>query len=135
VTKSAVAALVAASIALFTMDVTAAGSGAAGSYQSASSSNFCKTIKTFAVAEPPTYVTISTYHVWAKLYLPAYEKLASEAPSSSVKKLLTEIVTILKFEEHATSLTKLEKYVATNGALWKKGVLQLTESTITCATA
>jgi hypothetical protein len=129
------AASLAASIALFTVGVFAAGSGAAGSYQSASSSNFCKTIKTFAVAEPPTYVTISTYHVWAKLYLPSYERLASEAPSSSVKKLLTEIVTVLKFEEHATSLTKLEKYVVANGATWEKGVLQLTESTITCATA
>jgi hypothetical protein len=135
VARSAMTAFVAASIALFTMGACVAGSGAAGSYQSASSGNFCKTIKTFAVAEPPTYVTISTYHVWAKLYLPAYEKLASEAPSSSVKKLLTEIVTILKFEEHATSLTKLEKYVVTNSAIWKKGVLQLTESTITCATA
>jgi hypothetical protein len=95
---------------------------------------FCKTIKTFAVAEPPVFVTISTYHVWAKLYLPSYEKVASEAPNSSVKELLTKIVTILKYEENATSLAKLKTYVVAHSAVWKKSVLQLSESTITCAT-
>jgi hypothetical protein len=57
------------------------------------------------VAEPPVFVTISTYHVWAKLYLP------------SVKELLTKIVTILKYEETATSLAKLKTYVVAHSAV------------------
>jgi hypothetical protein len=126
-------AIVAPTMLLTSMVIVAPNGEAADSHQFASPSAFCTTIKTFAVAEPPTFITISAYHVWAKLYLTSYEKLASEAPRSSVKKLLNEVVAILKYEGKATSLTKLKRYVATNTALWKKAVTQLFQSGITCA--
>jgi len=121
-------------VSLFSTAFITSNGEAADIYHLASASPFCKTIKAFAVAEPPTFVTISTYHVWARLYLPSYEKLASEAPTSSVKKLLKEVVVILKYEEKATSVAKLKVYVVANGALWNKGVTQLFQSAITCST-
>jgi hypothetical protein len=133
----AVRSLLAAAVISSTMLVTlGAGitSAAAGTFASASSSAFCTTIKTFAVAEPPKYVTISTYHVYAKFYLPSYEKLASEAPKASLKKLLNEAVVILKYEAKATSLSKLEKFVVAERGVWNKGVLAITQSVITCYT-
>jgi hypothetical protein len=127
-----IAGTVATLMALSTLgaDVTNAGANSI----SAGSSSFCKNIKTFAVAEPPVFVTISTYHVWAKLYLPSYERLASEAPNAAVKKLLNETVAILKYEEKATNLSKLKKYVAAHRTLWNRGVTSITQSDISCAT-
>jgi hypothetical protein len=106
----------------------------AGTWATATSSSFYTTIKTFAVAEPPNFVTISPYHVYAKFYLPLYEKLASEAPKASVKKLLSQAVVILKYEAKATSLPKLEQYVVAERGVWNKGVLAITQSVITCFT-
>jgi hypothetical protein len=123
-----------APLALLLGSVVAAPPSGASTHQSASSSAFCKTIAKFAVAQPPVYITISTYHVWAKLYLPSYEKLASEAPTASVKKLLDDVVAVMKYEEKATSVSKLQKYVTANSALWKKSVSQLFKSNIACAT-
>lgn len=107
---------------------------AADSHPLTSPSAFCTTIKTFAVSEPLTFITISTYHVWAKLYLASNAKVASEAPTPPVKKLLDEVVTITKYDGEATSLTKLERYVAPNAALWQRAVTQLFKSDIACAT-
>lgn len=129
-----VLAFVAPTILLIPIVIAAPNGGAADSHRFASPGAFCTTIKSFAVAEPPTFITISTYHVWAKSYLTSYEKLASEAPTTSVKKLLNKVVAILKYEGKATSLAKLEKYVASNATLWKKAVTQLFQSGITCAT-
>ena len=123
-----------APVALLLATVVTAPPSEATALQAASSSAFCKTIAKFAVAQPPVYITISTSHVWAKLYLPSYEKLASEAPTASVKKLLNEVVAVMKYEEKATSVAKLQKYVAANSALWTKSVTQLFQSNIACAT-
>jgi hypothetical protein len=110
-------------------------SAGATSLQSAGTSAFCTTIKVFAVAEPPKYVTISTYRVWAKLYLPSYEKLASEAPTKSVKTLLNDAVTAMKYEESATSLSKLEKFIVAHRAVWNRGVTAISKSVIACYTS
>jgi len=132
--SGSVVAFIALTVLVGSSVVVVPNGGAADAHGFASSSAFCTTIKTFAIAEPPTYVTVSTYHVWAELYLGSYEKLASEAPTTSVKELLNEVVAIMKYEVKATSLTKLKRYVASKASLWKEVATQLFKSGVSCAT-
>jgi hypothetical protein len=125
-TKTALAGTVAA-VMLVSLGVAVPSSSALGT------SAFCQTIFTYKPIKPPSTFTTTTYHAWAKSYLPFYEELASEAAKSSTKKVLTEIVTVLKYEANAKSLTSLEKYVATNQTTWTNDAKALANAIIACA--
>lgn len=93
-----------------------------------SSSPFCKTIETYKPVNPPTSISTTSYHAWAKSFLPLYEKLAKEAPNLKTKNSLTELVTILKYEANSTSLKGLEAYIVSNHVGWSNGLKALVKA-------
>ncbi len=99
-------------------------------------SAFCKTLFSFeGIAEKnttPKEITAKGYVAWAKLLLPYYEKLASEAPSNG-KVVLNELVTIFKYYSHASSITGIETYIATNHAKFEAGTKALAKDIEACA--
>ena len=66
-------------------------------------------------------------------YLPFYKKLTSEAPNSATKKVLNEIVTILKYESNQTNLKALSTYVVKNQKYWVKASKSLAAAISSCA--
>jgi hypothetical protein len=131
--RTAVAGMVAAGILVLSLGVAAPSSGASGTY-SASASAFCKTIIGFSSkAAAPKGTSLTDYKSWAKSIIPFYEKLASEAPNSASKKVLGELVTILKDYAGASSLSKLGAYEAANHAAFLKGTKALSKAIISCA--
>jgi hypothetical protein len=102
------------------------------------SSPFCKSMFSYETkyaskAAPPTKLTTKSYHAWAKAILPFYETLASEAPNAKTKTVLNEIVTILKYESSASSLTSLEAYINANHIKFENGTKALANAIIACA--
>jgi hypothetical protein len=100
------------------------------------SSAFCKTLFSFeGIATknevPKTSSTIG-YHAWAKLMLPYYEKLASEAPKNG-KVVLNELVTIFKYYDSASSITAIEAYIEANHAKFEAGSKALAKDIEACA--
>lgn len=99
------------------------------------SSAFCKTIFTFAgIAEKnttPKEITAKGYVAWAKLLLPFYEKLASEAPSNG-KVVLNELVTIFKYYSHASSIKGIQAYISANHAKFEAGTKALAADIAGC---
>jgi hypothetical protein len=99
-------------------------------------SAFCQTILSFeSIAikdETPKQITAKGYVAWAKLLLPFYEKLASEAPSNG-KVVLNELVTIFKYYSHATSIKSIEAYVTANHAKFEAGSKALAKDIEACA--
>ncbi len=114
--RAGTASLVAGTIMLLTLGV-GASPGSAQSYRSASESTFCKTLTSIHTTAPKP-ADSSSYKAWIKTYLPIYEKLASEAPSSTTRAAFSEVVTILKYEEGSSSLPKLDAYIAANRTKW-----------------
>jgi hypothetical protein len=106
-------------------------SGSASSVKWAASSAFCKTLVSLEKVKPPSATNYKTYRAWAKTYLPYYTKLAAQAPSSA-KGVLTELVTILKYESNAASAIKLESYVATHTKQWTNGWKAFTTAAVSC---
>ena len=99
-------------------------------------SPFCKTLFSFeGIAEKnetPKEITAKGYVAWAKLLLPYYEKLASEAPSNG-KVVLNELVTIFKYYTKAKSITGIETYISTNHAKFEAGTKALAKDIEACA--
>jgi hypothetical protein len=99
-------------------------------------SAFCKTLFSFEpIAEKndaPKEITAKGYVAWAKLLLPYYEKLASEAPSSG-KVVLNELVTIFKYYSNAKTLTGIETYISMNHAKFEAGTKALAKDIEACA--
>jgi hypothetical protein len=125
--------MVTAGILVLSLGVAVASSGAAGTY-SAGESGFCKTILGFNSKEAaPKGTSLTDYKAWAKTILPFYEQLASEAPNSGSKKVLSDLVTILKDYEGAASLSKLEAYEVANRAGFMKGTKALSAAIVSCA--
>ena len=60
-------------------------------------------------------------------------KLASEAPNSATKKVLNEIVTVLKYESSQKNVKALGLYVAKNQKYWVKASKSLATAIISCA--
>jgi hypothetical protein len=101
---------------------------------SAAPSAFCTTVFGFAKeAKVPATSTLAGYRAWAKSLIPFYEKLASEAPNAASKKVLTEIVTVLKDYTSAKSYAKLTAYELANKAKWEAGTKALAAAIISCA--
>lgn len=110
--------------------------GVAVPSSSAGESKFCQTILTFyqkyeSKSAPPT--SLSGYKTWAKYVLPFYEKLAAVAPDQSSKKVLNEVVQILKYESTQTSLTKLATYVGSHEKTYAASAKTLGKDIAACA--
>lgn len=133
--KVRVAGSVSALSVLASSSVALTSSGAATRHLSASSSAFCSTLISFETKHPapPTSINTNAYHAWAKSYLPLYEKLAANAPNAGSKKILNEVVTVLKYEAGAGSLAKLEKYILANKNTWTNAAKALTSAIVSCA--
>jgi hypothetical protein len=99
-------------------------------------SPFCKTLFSFeGIAEKnetPKEITAKGYVAWAKLLLPYYEKLASEAPSNG-KVVLNELVTIFKYYSKAKTVTGIEGYISANHAKFEAGTKALAKDIEACA--
>ena len=106
-------------------------SGAA-TVRSASPSAFCTTIYTYHPTAP-SGTSYSSYRKWAKSYLGFYQKLASEAPNKTTKKVLNKVVTVLKYESSQKNLKALGLYVAKNQKYWVKASKSLAASIVSCA--
>lgn len=97
-------------------------------------SAFCKTLLSFNTLAPTT-TKFTTYRTWAKAYLPYYEKLLSTAPNPPVKKVLSELVTMMKAGASAASAKALSAYMAANRAKWTSGWKSLTKAVSACITS
>lgn len=101
---------------------------------SASPSAFCTAVFSFnSYPKAPTSLTAAGYHAWAKDLLPYYEKLAATAPNATSKKVLGEIVTILKYYSTSSSYTKLYAYEVAHRAKWIAGTKALAAAIESCA--
>ena len=129
--RSALVGSLAAAVMMVSLGVAVPASGAA-TVRSASPSAFCTTIYTYH-ATTPTGTNYANYRKWAKSYLGFYQKLASEAPNSKTKKVLNEIVTVLKYESSQKNLKALGLYVVKNQKYWVKASKSLAASIISCA--
>ncbi len=132
--RTAVAGAVAGSVLVVSMGVAVASSGASSTYVSASPSAFCTTLLTFH-AKAPTGTNYKSYRAWAKTYLPFWKKLASEAPNKATKKVLGELVTIVKYEANAKSEAALGKYISTHQTQWTNGWKAFSTAAVSCATS
>ena len=106
-------------------------SSSAASVKWAAPSAFCKTLVSLEKVKPPSASNYKTYRAWAKTYLPYYTKLASEAPSSA-KGVLSELVTVLKYESNAASAVKLSSYIATHTKQWTAGWKAFATAAVSC---
>lgn len=102
---------------------------------SASMSPFCKTLTSFHPKNPPTGTNYQAYRVWAKTYLPLFQKLASQAPNASTKTVLTEMAQILKHESSLYSTHAFAAYVASHRTAWTKGWKSFASAVMSCVTS
>jgi hypothetical protein len=129
--RSALVGSLAAAAMIVSLGVAVPASGAA-TVRSASPSAFCSTVYTYHPTAP-SGTNYANYRKWAKSYLGFYQKLASEAPNSATKKVLNEIVTVLKYESSQKNVKALGLYVAKNQKYWVKASKSLAAAIITCA--
>jgi hypothetical protein len=129
--RTFIAGIAVASVLAFGMGVVPAG---ASKQLSASESSFCKTLLSFKAKEP-TGTSYTAYQKWAKTYLPFWEKLASEAPSSGSKAVLNELVSIVKYEATSKSLKALGLYAASHEVQWANGWKSFAKDVEACAVA
>jgi len=112
--------------------------GVAVPSSTAGESAFCTTLFTFVEKYEVKYaapkgLTTGDYKAWAKVWLPFYEKLASEAPNKASMTELNYVVVILKYYTTAKSLTGLEGYIAANHIKFEKGTKALANAVKGCA--
>jgi len=126
------AGVFAASAMIVTSLVAFAPSSGAVTYKSAGESAFCKTIFTFH-PKVPVPTNYKHYVAWAKSVEPFYAKLASQAPNAASRRVLGEVVLVLKYYEKSTSLTKLDLAIAKYHAKWLAGTKALAGAIVACA--
>ena len=129
--RSALVGSLAAATIMVSLGAAVPASGAA-TVRSASPGAFCSTIYTYHPTVP-SGTNYANYRKWAKSYLPFYKKLTSEAPNTATKKVLNEIVTVLKYESSQKNLKALGLYVAKNQKYWVKVSKSLAAAIISCA--
>jgi hypothetical protein len=130
--RAVIGGVLASGMLLVSVGVAAPATGAS-TYATASQSTFCKTLLSFH-ATAPTSSNYKSYQAWAKTYLPYYQKLAAQAPNAKVKRVLSELVTILKYESSA-NLKQLGLYVTANRVKWTNDWKAFATSIIACATS
>lgn len=129
--RTAFAGTLAAAVMMVSLGMAVPTSGAT-TLRYASPSAFCTTIYSYH-ATAPTGTNSNSYRTWAKTNLPFYKKLASQAPSAKTKKVLNELVTILKYEARQKNLKALGKYIVKNQVQWANGSKAFAASVLACA--
>jgi hypothetical protein len=129
--RSAFAGTLAAAVMMVSLGVAVPTSGAT-TLRYASPSAFCTTIYSFH-GTAPTGTNYNAYPKWAKTNLSFYKKLASQAPNAKTKKVLNELVTILKYEAKQKNLKTLGKYIAKNQKQWSNGWKAFAGAVLSCA--
>lgn len=82
--------------------------------------------------QPPTGVDYAAYRSFAKRYLAYYEKLDVRAPNVSVRRLLNQVIAIMKVEAATKNSTKLAAYVAAQQVVWFRDWTLFTKSIVSC---
>jgi hypothetical protein len=88
---------------------------------------------TYKPVSAPTSITTGNYRSWAKATLPFFEQLAADAPNAKTKSELNALVTILKYEEDASTTKALETYVGANSVKFANDAKALADAIIACA--
>ena len=127
---------VVAGLAAATLSV-ALGAGAANATttQSAALSPFCKTLMSFStVRGAPSVTNVTAYRKWVTTNLPRFQKLESQAPNASVKKVLAELVTIMQSQSKIGSVQQFQKSIAANRHLWSNDFKAFLTTAMSCVT-
>ena len=100
------------------------------------SSAFCTALTSWAKhpVPAPKSLTINSYHAWARLELPYYERMAATAPNAPTKTVVNDVVIVLKAYTNYTSLTKLSLYEKAHHAAFEADVSQLAKAIVACYT-
>ena len=100
------------------------------------SSPFCTALTSWVKhpAKAPTALTISSYHAWARLELPYFERMDAAAPNAATRTVLNDVVIVLKAYANYTSLTKLSLYEKAHHAAYEADVSQLARAIVACYT-
>jgi|GEM_PF-1246330 len=102
----------------------------------AAPSPFCKTLLSFSSMKgAPSTANLTTYRHWIAVYLPKFETLDSQAPNASVKRVLDEIVAVLKSESSLTSAVKLQHYIVKNQKQWTNDWKVFATSAMSCVSS
>lgn len=109
--------------------------GAGVTNAGASSSAFCSTMTKLEAIKQPSSSKLSSYKTWLKTYEPYFAQLASEAPNASVKRVMTQMVTLMKYEENTSAAIKLEKYIAKNEKQWSADWEAYVKAAVACVTS
>jgi hypothetical protein len=133
-TRASVASIVVAATLSISLAVGVGPSAASSTVVSASPSAFCTTIFSYH-ATAPKGTNYTSYHAWAKTYLPFFSKLASEAPNAASKSVLTKLVSIMKYEATVSNAKALAAYIAANQTKWVNGWKSFAAAVLGCAKA
>lgn len=129
--RAAIGSLLASAVLLVSAGV-GAQSASASNYKSATESEFCVTILSFHAKTAPSATHLKSYRSWAKTLIPIYQRLASEAPNAATKSILNEVVVVLKYYEHSTSIAKLDASVLKYHVKWIAGAKALAKAAAAC---
>ena len=111
----------------------AAPSSGASTVKLAAPSAFCTTLVSLSKGAPPASTDLSNYKKWIAAYLPYYQKLAKEAPTSA-RPVLNGLVKLMQHEGKTASVQALGAYVADHSKQWTNGWKAFATAAISCAT-
>ncbi|HUV57345.1 MAG TPA: hypothetical protein VMV96_00915 [Acidimicrobiales bacterium] len=101
----------------------------------AGASSFCKTLMSFSsVKGTPSVKNVAAYRRWVITNLPRFQKLESEAPNPSVKKVLAELVTIMQSQSKLASAQQFQKSIAANHQRWNNDFKVFFTTAMSCVT-
>jgi len=131
--RRSLGALAGAAVLASTLGLGLATSGpAAAATRSAAPSAFCHTLFSVKNYTPPAGSNYQNYRKWIAAYLPWYEKLAAEAPNASVKRVLSQLVAVLKSEDNLSNEKALAYYIGTHETQWASDWKAFAQAEIAC---
>ena len=105
--------------------------GVAPSVGSAAPNPFCQAMISVH-PQPPTGTDYASYRTFAKKYLKYYEKLDARAPNASVRRLLNQVIAIMKVEAATSNRARLVAYVSAKQVLWNQEWTLFVKSVVSC---
>jgi len=133
--RTITAAIVLSGSMIVTLGAVATSSGAT-TMRLAGASPFCKTLMSFtSVKGAPSVKNVAAYRTWVTTNLPRFQKLESQAPNASVKKVLAELVTIMQSQSKIGSVQQFQKSIAANRHLWSNDFKAFLTTAMSCVTS
>jgi hypothetical protein len=127
--RAALAALATTTVLLVSLGVEP--SVGATAWRTAAPNPFCQAMISVH-PQPPTGTDYASYRTFAKTYLKYYEKLDSRAPNASVKRLLNQVIAIMKVEAATSNRARLAAYVSAKQVLWYQEWTLFVKSIVSC---